>query len=186
MNTFQCLFFFRDGKVRVYRFKGNELTELKKDGLLDIPFREDSEAAWTALWDWWERATGRTEDDDVDFFFVSDTERMFKHDFPVHKPTAWGRRKLELFFRQHCKDPVIDLQWKKKNRIASLRIKDFPTPKLPPDNGKTAVFHVYPPLDINVSVNPPDPQGGAGPLYEGFHNYVEKNRKKIREKTKRK
>ena len=183
MKTFHCLFFFQDGKVRVYRFIRNEITIIKKNGLLNFEFCGD-----TDLWDWWEHVTGITKEDDVDFLFFSDTPRVFKHSFRIHDPQAtfWGKKRLESFFKHHYDDPVIDLQWNKDNTPVSIRIKNSPIPKLP-EPGKTTMFYVFPPLIIPVQKT--DTQGEPGILGDVYNRHAEKlerikenNKKRLKRK----
>lgn len=184
MTTFHCLFFFRNGKVRVYRSKGNEITEITRNGLPEFPFCDDSD-----LWSWWEHITGITKLDDVDFLFVSDTPRRVDHPFQIHDSaaTVWGRRKLESFFSRYCDDSVINLQWEKCNKTVSIRIKNAPIPKLP-EKGNAITLYVFPALNMPVRQTCDQSRTRSIPG-EVFHRdeerrerIMENNRKKTKKK----
>jgi hypothetical protein len=184
MITFHCLFFFRETKVRVYRAKRNEWTEIKRNGLSDFTFSNESD-----LWTWWEHATGITRKDDVDFIFISDTPRIFHYPFRDHDSTCtiWGEKKLESFFSRYCDEPAVNLQWIKNNETNSILIKNAPTPKLP-EAGTPVTFYVFPAL--NMPLRKTDDQARIGSILdEVFHKEVkdlekikEGNRKRIKRK----
>ena len=165
------LFFIRNNKVKVFRFKKHELHNCPRDGFSDFDF-----LGLADLWDWWKSFSSVTTKDTVDFLFVSDIKMDFTFSFTAHDTSVWGRTLLEDFFEQFCNAPKIDLHWESGSII---RIKDTPAAQFP-KLVENASFFIFPPMkDVNIKYE----DGKTDDiLYHHFHDEIKKNRKRNNEK----